>query len=117
MNKAIKSKWVKALRSGKYKQARNALNIDNKFCCLGVLCDLHRAETKKGEWKKCTVDHNRYNYITGKSKRDDLLGRPVMKWARLSKQFGISHKGKDLTDYNDMGTSFADIADIIEKRA
>lgn len=37
MNKEIKIKWVTALRSGKYKQGKKALNINNNFfCCLGV---------------------------------------------------------------------------------
>ena len=38
MNKEIKDKWVKALRSGEYKQGRLYLQRDNLFCCLGVLC-------------------------------------------------------------------------------
>ena len=37
----VKAKWVAALRSGDYKQGRNALRThDDHFCCLGVLCDL-----------------------------------------------------------------------------
>lgn len=47
MKKNIKKLWVKALRSGKYKQGCRALRYDNMFCCLGVLCDLHRKRTKK----------------------------------------------------------------------
>lgn len=45
MDETIKRKWVKALRSGKYKQGRNALkNETNAFCCLGVLCEVLGAE-------------------------------------------------------------------------
>lgn len=40
MNKALKKKWVDALRSGKYKQGKTALRVGNNFCCLGVLCDV-----------------------------------------------------------------------------
>lgn len=42
MNKKLKAKWVKALRSGKYKQGRGQLyNPKTKrYCCLGVLCRL-----------------------------------------------------------------------------
>lgn len=41
MNQEIKKQWVEALRSGKYQQGRETLRTkDNKFCCLGVLCDL-----------------------------------------------------------------------------
>ena len=41
MKKDIREKWVAALRSGKYEQGQNNLrSVDNKFCCLGVLCDI-----------------------------------------------------------------------------
>ena len=57
MNPKWKKKWIKALRSEKYKQGRGALRKrirdDSKFCCLGVLCDLvdptkwrHRQDAK-----------------------------------------------------------------------
>jgi hypothetical protein len=32
--------WIKALRSGKYKQGRSALKEGNKWCCLGVMIDV-----------------------------------------------------------------------------
>ncbi|WP_441235620.1 hypothetical protein [Bradyrhizobium sp. 930_D9_N1_4] len=38
MDANLKAKWVEALRSGEYKQARNALRDGNRYCCLGVLC-------------------------------------------------------------------------------
>ncbi len=41
MKKAIATKWVAALRSGKYKKGRDALRpTKSKYCCLGVLCDI-----------------------------------------------------------------------------
>ncbi len=37
----LRKKWIEALRSGKYKQGRNALRPDEDcYCCLGVLCDV-----------------------------------------------------------------------------
>jgi hypothetical protein len=42
MNPEIKTKWIEALRSGKYKQARGTL-LDERtgaMCCLGVLCHI-----------------------------------------------------------------------------
>lgn len=33
-------KWIKALRSGRYKQGVKRLRGDDKFCCLGVACDI-----------------------------------------------------------------------------
>ena len=46
MNKQLKSKWVKALRSGKYKQGFGMLKQRSdtahrpEYCCLGVLREL-----------------------------------------------------------------------------
>lgn len=40
MDETIKAKWVAALRSGKYKQGFGFLNYRDKYCCLGVLCDV-----------------------------------------------------------------------------
>ena len=39
MDAKLKAKWVKALRSGKYKQAFGRLHYSepNTFCCMGVL--------------------------------------------------------------------------------
>ena len=38
-------KWVAALRSGKYEQGQKRLrSMSNKFCCLGVACDLYDPE-------------------------------------------------------------------------
>lgn len=44
MNQKIKKKWIEALRSGKYKQGKTLLRSANKFCCLGVLCDIIKNE-------------------------------------------------------------------------
>lgn len=40
MDADIKRQWVKALRSGKYQQGAGQLREYDKFCCLGVLCDV-----------------------------------------------------------------------------
>lgn len=49
MNAKIKRAWIRALRSGKYKQGRGFLRQGRrpfKYCCLGVLCDLYAKATK-----------------------------------------------------------------------
>ncbi len=39
--KVFKAKWVKALRSGKYKQGTGSLHSsNNNYCCLGVACQV-----------------------------------------------------------------------------
>jgi len=45
LKKDVKEKWLKALRSGNYKQGEiNLNNNNNTFCCLGVLCDIYIKE-------------------------------------------------------------------------
>ena len=50
----LKSKWLRALRSGKYNQGTGALcyrvsGTDEKsYCCLGVLCDVLDPTAWKG---------------------------------------------------------------------
>lgn len=44
--KRFKNKWVKALRSGEFKQGKNELysSISDTYCCLGVcgvICSVH----------------------------------------------------------------------------
>jgi hypothetical protein len=41
MKKDVKERWIKALRSGKYKQTTGRLRThEGGWCCLGVLCDV-----------------------------------------------------------------------------
>ena len=40
MKKEIADKWVEALRSGEYKQAKERLQSEDSLCCLGVLCKI-----------------------------------------------------------------------------
>lgn len=95
--------WVEALRSGKYEQARSVLRADNtSFCCLGVACDI----SGLGEWIG-------FHYL----REDKLLPDQVQLWLGLNGALGGFLDGgskKYLTDYNDGGMPFAEIADIIE---
>ena len=68
MKKRVLTKWLKALRSGKYKQGRGALcQIDKKgtesFCCLGVLCDLYNKEQRRNKKKDSVPFLSRYLYF------------------------------------------------------
>lgn len=38
MNKPFIKEWVKALRSGEFKQIQGQLQTRDGFCCLGVAC-------------------------------------------------------------------------------
>jgi hypothetical protein len=46
---SLKQRWIDALRSGKYAQGtHNLRTVDDKFCCLGVLCDV----IDKNNWER-----------------------------------------------------------------
>jgi hypothetical protein len=87
MKQKIMKAWVKALRSGKYKQARSRLRrVNDKgetmgFCCLGVLCNLH-AQAHPAIARAQT---NRTEYLGESS----ILPKKVMEWAGLGDECGL----------------------------
>lgn len=110
MDSELKQKWLDALRSGQYEQGRGTMRTeDNKFCCLGVLCDL----LDPGEWEQGPFT-NAYFFdgmrdlpSTRVKKRVGLLGL-------LGPHDGVSPVSK-LAGMNDSGYSFTQIADWIEE--
>jgi len=119
MNKRIKSKWLKALRSGKYEQGKyNLRDSENKYCCLGVLCDIYAKENKK-RWIKSKSNGN-YYMKDGGSKMYAMPSDKVVEWAFGSKDlpnleyenigFGMAY----LNDHRDR--TFIEIAALIEEQ-
>ena len=74
--------WVAALRSGNYEQGQRRLNTDNKFCCLGVACEvaiangLDLGRDINEETQICT-------YGRGEFINDSYLPHPVSQWLGL----------------------------------
>jgi hypothetical protein len=113
MNKRVKKLWIKALRSGKYKQGREALHpSEDTFCCLGVLCEVFRKSTGAGCWSE-------YGAFIARGTEDScVLPEAVMEWAGLdsdSPRLGTRKNAAYATTLNDSGKSFYYIADRIEK--
>lgn len=103
MKKLIKKIWLEALLSGNYKQGRARLkDSEGKYCCLGVLCDLHRKETNLENWD------GKSNYYF---EEDKYLPQEVIEWAELK-----TYNPINLGETNDSGASFEQIANIIEDR-
>ena len=110
MNKKIAKLWIKALRSGKYKQGIENLRLvsDHKaFCCLGVLCDIKLSQENKSE-----VDKNKWF-----KRNTEYLPMSVRKWAGMNTGDGVFSKGASLIELNDdQNKSFKYIANVIEKK-
>jgi hypothetical protein len=129
MKNNIMKKWVKALRSGKFKQGVGTLKqFNNKeqaqHCCLGVLCELYNEEMKKNHKKTIPVKtvKGSYDYSFGFVRfgnSTDMLPEKVRKWAGMKSDNGKFADGNgfndNLTYVNDCGRKFKTIADIIEK--
>lgn len=101
MDATLKTKWLEALRSGKYEQGRCLLrSSDDKFCCLGVLCDVADVQWSPGAGK--------FYAMGGELKAAYLPDS-------FKESFGINDsEERILTQSNDDGSSFADIANYIE---
>lgn len=111
MNKEIAEKWVAALRSGKYEQAKGTLKSINQggFCCLGVLCDI----TALGRWEMDSEGHG-LQYNTGDSFESAILPVLVMNYVEMNNAAG-EVGDTALTEMNDTGMKFPEIADYIER--
>ena|ERR1700690_2797562 len=105
-------KWIKALRSGKYKQCKNYLHIkDDGYCCLGVASELYRKETKLGNWKQDDPNSNHLIFqVNGDQSRLYLI-KQVYEWLGYQSEY-FTRKYANL---NDEGQTFKYIADKIEK--
>jgi hypothetical protein len=118
-------KWIKALRSGKYKQTRGTLlrvrkynKVEEKrYCCLGVLCDLAVKEGLIGKPKPS----KEYGALEGSyafGEYTSQLPRRVYKLVGLDGGFGdYADHCQSLAAHNDHDKmNFKRIADIIESR-
>jgi hypothetical protein len=112
MDPELKAKWVAALRSGQFQQAREALRSRHEhevaYCCLGVLCTLIPEV-------HFTVDDAYYQDEIGeKHDADGELPLPVREIAKIGTKTVIRliqmNDGKD-----DRPHSFSEIADYIEE--
>lgn len=96
MDKKLKAKWVKELRSGKYRQTKHVLAAHGAYCCLGILRCLLPADVRK-----LPIDHVGYSHV---------LNRKQQQAAGL-----VKRQQKSLAGLNDKGKSFKQIADYIEE--
>ena len=120
-------KWVKALRSGNFKQGQGTLkhydtNAQARHCCLGVLCELYNDQMRKDKKKTLsekTLHHDSFTHgVVEFNRSRDYLPKKVADWADVDNLgYFCDEKNKDncLADMNDSGKKFKTIATIIEK--
>lgn len=104
-NPEFQRHWVAALRSGEYEQGNGWLRIGNKFCCLGVACDI----SDEGVWLTDKPSINDFVYASNFEEQFTFLPASVTKRAGLPLELQ-----ERLVDMNDAGWTFNEIADAIE---
>lgn len=126
MKTEIKKLWVKTLRSGEYKQGRNRLKSQSDYddtvrhCCLGVLCEIaikNGVNIPTSSWRNTDT---LTEWIFGADERAEFPPDEIVKWAGLECDNPMVKDQYDtsttLSDLNDTGHSFSEIADIIEEQ-
>jgi hypothetical protein len=121
MKKYIKKAWIKALRSGEYKQGHKRLcrtfNGEDLYCCLGVLAN----ECADGYWVSVSDlafdddDSITWGFVRHDGD-DDALPEDAIIFS-LEKELGIDKRAMSmLAGMNDVGgLDFEQIADWIEE--
>lgn len=104
MNREIRDQWVEELESGRFPQGRNVLrSTDDKYCCLGVLCEIAVQAGVIEPPIEATYDAYKYGGWSVGSLPDSVLA-----WSGLDYREQIK-----LSDFNDSGYSFDYIAKYI----
>jgi hypothetical protein len=117
MKENIAKIWVDALRSGEYKQGGDYLCRNDRYCCLGVLCDLYEQQVKPVGFKKVRGSDDVATIYYGHC--HETLPVDVMEWADMNSPVGAyiesySDDAYSLSELNDGGHTFKELAKIIE---
>ena len=123
MDKKIKKKWLKALRSGNYDQGKGTLcsiaeDGEASYCCLGVLVEEEQGEDVWVKNKICYTSYDPY-HIRG-TNNDGSLTTVLAKRAGLHGVTSTSNVNEDIEEeliaLNDEAeATFEEIANFIEK--
>jgi hypothetical protein len=116
MKRSIARKWAKALESGEYQQTRGELRNMDRFCCLGVLCNIHAQEHPEIAAEQTSM----FEYMG----EENELPFEVREWVGMDSASGKFPRGLikelpyavSLIDLNDEAEwTFKQIAKVIRK--
>ena len=109
--------WIAALRSDEYEQGKFVLHARNsngdKFCCLGVACDLAR---KNGVELNVSVRQMDGEDIVLYDGKEAFLPDKVQTWLGVYSNNGEYDADNSLAALNDGGAWFEYIANVIERK-
>lgn len=109
IDKKLVRNWVKALRSGRYKQAKRTLMYGSSlgrgeysYCCLGVACRVAKVPQKSGVFR-----------FSNDAVNSQRIPEDATLYRRLGLNFELSTRLMQLND--DADRDFDYIAGVIEK--
>jgi len=111
MNPDIKQRWLTALRSGEYKQGQKYLRRNGEYCCLGVLSEIIKDEVPEWRWQ-AYVDKDMWHWRAAADGSDAAQMIPVSVCDHIDFD---REEAVYLSNMNDKGAPFSDIADYIER--
>ena len=126
MNPEIKTRWLEALLSGKYQQGAGYLRSQDaltetadSYCCLGVLCELAVEDGiiesgRDGGHSAFWYGDKPSEFPGGGTWSKHYLPDAVSEWADIDGLGNLAKPGKSLADLNDTGSTFEEIAAVIE---
>ncbi len=111
--------WVEELEN--FEQVKGSLRKGDKFCCLGVACEIYRRETGDGKWGIVLIDGQAQRFGCREGQHSTgALPWPVQKWLGLDTaggQYGDLDEERisrpSLLGLNDEGKTFQEIAAVI----
>jgi hypothetical protein len=119
LDEVVKIRWIDALLSGDYSQGTDRLRTGDRFCCLGVLCDL-AAQEGIGQWSPINTNF----HLDGKVFYG-AIPHVVADWAGLEYEdrtplLDHTEEGTETLDQlasmNDSGWTFQQIAEIVKDK-
>lgn len=127
MNPVVKAMWLEDLRSGNFEQGTGVLHralngesaSDHTFCCLGVLSERAVAEgvCERVAHPDTGTYAGVFNYVDGDGYTEHHYLTPqVQEWAGTDSDpyLKINGRTQRVSQHNDEGATFEQIADAIE---
>lgn len=114
MEKLLKTKkdkeqfltWIAWLKSGVFKQTQDSLQDEKGHCCLGVGCELFIPDNKKKFWDIYVYEQE----LEGEFPNEQPY---APKWLQLIDDDVEAKKSFKISELNDDGKSFKQIANIL----
>lgn len=104
MDSELKTRWIKALESGKYKKGTHYLCENDNYCCLGVLADIE----------------NLFDNFSIENEKKSIKGHLSLLPQDIANYYGLGPKNGstfqlDLAMINDRTDTFDEVIEYIKE--